>query len=185
MGVVHGWSQPANAKMIHFPKPWVVAITLLAAGPASAAWGAPQPEAGSSEAAAAMPQRAAPLDHSGKKQKGNASYYSRKLSGRKMADGTRMDPDSDVAASKTLPLGTKARVTNLRNGKSAVVEIKDRGPYVKGRIVDLSPKTASTLGMGSRGVAPVEVAPIEVPQKDGSIKSGSGASDSGRTVAKP
>ena len=171
--------------MIVFQRPWVVALALLASGAAGAAWSAPQPEAGSSEAAPHVRQRAAALDHSGKKQKGNASYYSRKLSGRKMADGTRMDPDSNVAASKTLPLGTTARVTNLRNGKSAVVEIKDRGPYVKGRIVDLSPRTAIALGLRSKGVAPVEVAPIEVPQKDGSIKSGSGASDGGRTIAKP
>ena len=90
-----------------------------------------------------------------------------------------MDPESNVAASKTLPLGTKAMVTNLRNGKSAVVEIKDRGPYAKGRIVDLSPKTANTLGLGSKGTAPVEVAPIEVPQRDGSIKAGSGAAETG------
>lgn len=171
--------------MMHLPRSIVVATTLFASGAASAVWGEPQPAPRSSEAAAATPRRVAPLDHSGRKQKGNASYYSRKLSGRKMADGTRMDPDSNVAASKTLPLGTRARVTNLHNGKSAVVEIKDRGPYVKGRIVDVSPSTARTLGMGKKGVARVEVAPIEVPQKDGSIKSGNDASESGSSVTKP
>jgi rare lipoprotein A len=65
-------------------------------------------------------------------------------------------------------------VTNLDNGKSAVVEIRDRGPYVDGRIVDVSPHTARQLGMQQQGVAPVEVAPIEVPQADGSVKDGAG-----------
>ena len=98
-----------------------------------------------------------------KKQKGKASYYSHRFSGRKMADGTRLDPASNAAASKTLPLGTKARVKNLETGKSAVVEIKDRGPYVKGRIVDVTPKTAQQLGMKEDGVAAVEVQPIAPP----------------------
>jgi rare lipoprotein A len=92
-----------------------------------------------------------------------------------MADGTPMNPQSDSAASKTLPLGTKARVTNLENGNSEVVQIRDRGPYVKDRIVDVSPKTADKLGLKKDGTAPVEVKPIEVPQPDGTVKSGAGA----------
>src|SRR5688572_8976848 len=68
------------------------------------------------------------LDHSGQSQVGKASFYADKFAGRKMADGTPMDPKDDNAASKTLPLGTKARVTNLETGKSAVVTIQDRGP---------------------------------------------------------
>jgi rare lipoprotein A len=112
------------------------------------------------------------LDHSGRARKGKASYYANRFAGRKMADGTPMNPQADIAASRTLPLGTKARVTNLENGKSAVVEIRDRGPYVDGRIVDLSPKVAEKLKMKEQGVAPVEVAPITVPQPDGSVKLG-------------
>ena len=81
-----------------------------------------------------------------------------------------MNPQSNVAASKTLPLGTKARVTNLENGSSDVVEIKDRGPYAKDRIVDVSPQTADKLGLKKDGTAPVEVKPLEVPQADGSVK---------------
>lgn len=104
----------------------------------------------------------------GQKQTGKASYYSQRLSGRKMADGTRLNPLSNAAASKTLPLGTKARVTNLGNGKSAVVEIKDRGPYVRGRILDVSPGTARLLGMGKYGVAMVEVEAIELPAREDS-----------------
>lgn len=107
------------------------------------------------------------LDRSGSKQVGKASFYADKFSGRKMADGSRMDPRDDNAASKTLPLGTTARVTNLDTGRSAVVTIQDRGPYVKGRIVDLSPATAREIGISREaGVAQVEVTPLSIPQPD-------------------
>ena len=115
------------------------------------------------------------LDRSGKARRGKASYYARKFHGRKMADGTRMNPNASVAASKTLPLGTKAEIVNLESGKKAVVEIRDRGPYVKDRIVDVTPKVADKLDMKEDGVVPVEVKPIEVPQADGSVKPGEGA----------
>jgi rare lipoprotein A len=119
----------------------------------------------------------AQLDRSGEPRTGKASYYGKQFHGKKMADGTPMDPDSNVAASKTLPLGTKAEVTNLQNGRSEVVEIRDRGPYVDGRIVDVSPSVAEKLDMKEAGVAPVVVTPIEVPQKDGTVMLGAGASD--------
>ena len=77
-----------------------------------------------------------------------------------MADGTPLDLNSNAAASKHLPLGSKAKVTNLRNGRSAVVEIRDRGPFVKGRIIDLTPRTAAELHFKSRGLVMVEVTPI-------------------------
>lgn len=80
-----------------------------------------------------------------------------------MADGTPMNPNANIAASRTLPLGTKAKVTNLANGKSAIVEIRDRGPYVDGRIVDLAPKVAQELDMVKSGVVSVEVTPLEIP----------------------
>lgn len=116
------------------------------------------------------------LDRSGRKQVGKASFYARKFAGRKMADGTPMKPHGDNAASKTLPLGTTARVTNQETGQSAVVTIRDRGPYVPGRIIDLSPATAEDIGLTrEEGVAPVVVAPIEVPMADGSVKAGEGA----------
>jgi rare lipoprotein A len=118
------------------------------------------------------------LDRSGNTQKGRASYYGKSFAGKKMADGTPMDPNENVAASRTLPLGTRAEVVNLENGKSREVEIRDRGPYVDGRIVDVSPKVARELDMHKDGVAPVLVRPIEVPQADGSTKAGSGASGS-------
>ena len=104
------------------------------------------------------------VDRSGLRRVGKASIYASKFDGRKMADGTHMDPQDDNAASKTLPLGSTARVTNLRTGQSAVVTIRDRGPHVPGRIVDLSPATADKVGIDRRqGVAKVEVTPIALP----------------------
>lgn len=100
-----------------------------------------------------------------------------------MADGARMNPRGNNAASRTLPLGTVARVTNTATGKSAIIEIEDRGPYIKGRIVDLSPSTARQIGITRRiGVAKVVVAPIAVPLPDGRIKLGAQSSgDQGTT----
>ena len=113
--------------------------------------------------------KSAKLDRSARKQRGKASFYARKFAGRKMADGTPMNPHGDNAASKTLPLGTVAQVTNLETGQSAAVTIRDRGPYVPGRIVDLSPATAEQIGLDrEQGVVPVEVEPIEIPRPGGS-----------------
>lgn len=121
-----------------------------------------------------------PLDHSGKARKGKASYYGGKFKGKKMADGSPMNPNANAAASKTLPLGTTARVTNLESGKSAVVEIRDRGPYVPDRIVDVTPRVAEKLDMKEDGIADVEVKPIAVPQPDGTVKPGAGATGRAR-----
>jgi len=117
------------------------------------------------------------IDHSGRKQKGRASYYAQHFTNRKMADGNRFDPNSNVAASKSLPLGTTAKVTNLNNGKSALVKVQDRGPHIDGRVVDLTPKVAEQLDVKKAGVTPVVVAPIAVPQADGAVKLGAGAPD--------
>jgi rare lipoprotein A len=114
-------------------------------------------------------------DLTGNTRLGKASFYAASFYRRKMADGNRMDPGGANAASRTLPLGTTARVTNLATGQSAVVHIEDRGPYVKGRQVDLSPATARQIGITRHiGVAPVKVAPITVPQPDGTTKAGAG-----------
>jgi len=113
---------------------------------------------------------------SGRTRTGIASFYAPMFFGRKMADGTPMDPAGDNAASRTLPLGTKAMVTNLATGQTAMVMIRDRGPYVQGRIVDLSPSTAQQLGITPRmGVAKVEVTPIVVPLPGGGVKFGEDA----------
>jgi rare lipoprotein A len=124
--------------------------------------------------AAARPQP----DLSGRTRFGKGSFYAQKFANRIMADGTKMNPHGDNAASRTLPLGTTARVTNVETGQSAVVSIQDRGPYVKGRIVDLSPSTAQTIGITRDiGVAKVEVTPISVPLPDGSTKQGAAMPD--------
>ncbi len=83
-----------------------------------------------------------------------------------MANGRPFRPDSQAAASKTLPLGTTARVTNLENGRTATVKVEDRGPYARNRVIDLSPRTADELGMKKAGTAPVRVTPIEAPERD-------------------
>ena len=95
-----------------------------------------------------------------------------------MADGMPMDPEGDNAASRTLPLGTTAKVTNVETGKTAIVTIEDRGPYVDGRLVDLSPATAAKIGLTPRkGITKVVVAPIAVPLPDGKVKVGAAASE--------
>lgn len=117
------------------------------------------------------------IDRSGRKQAGHASYYANRFANRKMANGRPMNPESNIAASKTLPLGSVAKVTNLDNGKSATVKIEDRGPYVDGRVVDLAPKVARDLDMQKAGVVPVEVKPISIPKPDGEVALGAGAAE--------
>jgi rare lipoprotein A len=117
------------------------------------------------------PSKARELRSSGKKQVGKASFYADDFSGKTMADGTPMSLASNNAASLTLPLGTTAKVTNLENGKAAIITIRDRGPYVKGRIVDLSPATARQIGISkSQGLARVAVQQIRVPARTGEIR---------------
>lgn len=99
-------------------------------------------------------------------QRGQASYYAPKFNGRRMANGARFDPNGQNAAHRSLPLGTTAKVTNLENGRTAEVKVEDRGPYVGGRIMDVSPKTAGQLDMRKDGTAPVVVEPVRVPEKD-------------------
>lgn len=120
------------------------------------------PASDAQAAASGTPKQAA--RHAHKTRKGKASYYGAQFAGKKMASGKPMNPRSNVAASKTLPLGTKAKVTNLKTGKSAEVVIEDRGPYVEGRIIDVSPKTAEKLDLKKDGTAPVEVKPLHVPK---------------------
>ena len=104
------------------------------------------------------------VKHVPHKQVGKASVYSSSLQGRHMTNGERFDVRSSDAASKSLPIGTKARVTNLDTGKSAQVTIKDRGPVPQGRVVDLTPHTAGQIGLTRKqGIAPVEVVPTSVP----------------------
>ncbi|PLZ89666.1 hypothetical protein CEN44_12545 [Fischerella muscicola CCMEE 5323] len=89
--------------------------------------------------------------------KGIASYYGHDFSGNKTATGERFNPNGMTAAHRSLPFGTRVRVTNTRNGRSVVVRINDRGPYIRGRVIDLSLGAARILGMMGSGIAPVRI----------------------------
>jgi rare lipoprotein A len=87
-------------------------------------------------------------------QTGKASWYGTPQA---VACGGRLNPNALTAAHRTLPCGSKVRVTNRRNGKSVIVTINDRGPFVRGRIIDVSKAAARQLGMISAGVVPATV----------------------------
>ena len=106
-------------------------------------------------------------------QSGKASFYALKFTGRKTASGERMHHDSLTCAHRTYPFGTMLRVTNPANGKSVIVRVTDRGPYVKGRIIDLSARAAREIGIIAQGIAPVIVErhnPAIVPFKPDDIE---------------
>ncbi|WP_293369342.1 septal ring lytic transglycosylase RlpA family protein [Nevskia sp.] len=103
-------------------------------------------------------------DARGFKQRGHASWYGKKFHGRRTSSGERYDMFAMTAAHKTLPIPTYARVTNLSNGKSVVVRVNDRGPFHKGRIVDLSYTAAAKLDLIKHGSAEVQ---LEVVDADG------------------
>jgi rare lipoprotein A len=93
----------------------------------------------------------------GYREVGSASYYGREAHGKATASGEKFNMNAYTAAHKTLPFGTKVRVTNLTNKKSVVVRINDRGPFVAGRIIDLSYAAAKKIKMLDAGVANVEL----------------------------
>lgn len=92
---------------------------------------------------------------------GIASYYGRRFHGRHTASGERFDMNAMTAAHKTLPFGSRVKVTNANNGRSVIVRINDRGPFVSGRTIDLSRAAAKQIGLIGRGHAKVELAAIE------------------------
>lgn len=89
--------------------------------------------------------------------RGIASFYGYDFAGNRTASGQRFNPEAMTAAHRSLPFGTKVRVTNTRNGRSVVLRINDRGPFIRGRIIDVSTGAARVLGMMGSGVAPVHV----------------------------
>jgi len=98
-----------------------------------------------------------PRDDRGYRQRGYASWYGPKFHGRLTANGERFNQFALTAAHKTLPLGSYVKVTNLENGRALVLLINDRGPFVRGRIIDLSRRAAEILGVIKKGTAPVIV----------------------------
>jgi rare lipoprotein A len=128
----------------------VLGLSLMTMGCAQSAEGVAE-----AAAAPAVEHRAV-----GAPQVGVASYYARHFTGRRMANGRPFDPQSNTIAHRTLPFGTIVRVTNLHNGRSVTGVVQDRGPWTRGRIVDLSPRIAHNLDMIRSGVARVEVVPV-------------------------
>ncbi|MBN8844687.1 MAG: septal ring lytic transglycosylase RlpA family protein [Sphingomonadales bacterium] len=88
---------------------------------------------------------------------GMASYYGRELAGNRTASGESFDPDDFTAAHRTLAFGSKVRVTNLSNGKSVIVRVNDRGPWGRGRVIDISQAAAKEIGMHRTGTAKVSM----------------------------
>jgi rare lipoprotein A len=101
-------------------------------------------------------------------QSGKASFYADKFQGSRTASGEKYKRTKLTAAHKTLPLGTKVKVTNVDNKKSVIVTINDRGPYVEGRIIDVSGAAAEQLGFVNQGIAEVTVEVVD--PGDGKIK---------------
>ncbi|MEI8179294.1 septal ring lytic transglycosylase RlpA family protein [Aestuariivirga sp.] len=90
-------------------------------------------------------------------QTGKASYYKH---GARTASGERFNPNGYTAAHRTLPFGTRVLVTNLKTGKSVIVRVNDRGPFIKSRIIDVSYGAAKVLGITATGVATVKIVPL-------------------------
>ncbi|HUZ73419.1 MAG TPA: septal ring lytic transglycosylase RlpA family protein [Stellaceae bacterium] len=154
---------------------WVIADALLigAAGmrprapPRSAAVFVPPPPV--APASPASPPSARPAAPTDAEQIGVASWYGAHWQGRVMASGKRFDARKLTAAHRTLPLNTRVRVTDLQSGRSVDVTITDRGPYARGRVIDLSAAAAKKLGMVKQGLAPVQIATV-VPDAAGATE---------------
>ena len=141
---------------------------LLALGVACAHPGGPPDRPAEPPAArpgSAVPRARPPVP---RVQEGIASFYSRALAGRRTASGERYDPEQSTAAHRSLPFGTIVRVERLdgnggKRGAAVEVRINDRGPFVEGRIIDLSGSAARELGIEHVGLAPVRVHVVSLP----------------------
>lgn len=91
---------------------------------------------------------------------GKASYYASRFQGRKTANGETFNMHELTAAHRFLPFGTWVRVTNLKNGRNVIVRINDRGPFIKGRVIDLSKGAAKRIGLEKSGIAQVRIEAI-------------------------
>jgi len=131
---------------------WVILVVVVLAGCTSAA----QTRTRTTTAHTHHTRRSSrPPAEIGWTQKGMATWYG--SHGGSTASGERLKPSAMTAAHRTLPFDTRVRVTHAKTGKSVVVRINDRGPYGKGRIIDLSPAAAKQLGIVDEGVAPVVI----------------------------
>lgn len=137
----HMLASPSNAK--RHPSPWLAGfccalITLTLQGCGNA------PKVGASQ----------PVGHT---ESGMASFYGNEFQSRKTANGERFDQARLTAAHRTLPFGTRLKVTNTQNSRSVVVRVNDRGPFAKGRIIDLSSSAFKTIASLNAGVIPVRI----------------------------
>lgn len=101
---------------------------------------------------------ARPLDNASHAQVVTASWYGSEFRGRRTSNGETFNPNGLTAASRSLPMGSRVRVTNVTNGRAVVVRINDRGPFIKGRSIDLSHAAAQRIGLTRKGVGRVQVA---------------------------
>ena len=116
-----------------------------------------KPTSGSAQPATATNS----VDRAGYVETGKASFYADKHQSKKTASGELYDYKLNTAAHRTLPFGTTVRVTNMENGKSVVVKINDRGPFVKNRILDLSQSAFGSIAGASSGIIEVKIEVIE------------------------
>jgi peptidoglycan lytic transglycosylase len=105
-------------------------------------------------------QYVGPLQPSGYPEVGSAAWYGPRHLGHRTASGDRLDGVHVTAAHRSLPLNSLARVTNLKNGRSVVVKVTDRGPWSPNLLIDVSPKAAEELGMMRAGIVPVRIEPV-------------------------
>lgn len=103
------------------------------------------------------PSKTIPVQEGTKQVRGIASWYGPGFHGRQTANGERFNQNEMTAAHRSLPFGTKVRVTNANNGRSVIVRINDRGPFVGNRLIDLSAAAAQAIGLQSSGVGPVNI----------------------------
>jgi rare lipoprotein A (peptidoglycan hydrolase) len=101
----------------------------------------------------------------GHREVGEAAWYGPRFLGKRTASGERLDTIHATAAHRWLPLHSLVRITNLRNGRSAVAVINDRGPYKRRLLIDLSPRTARELHMIEAGIVPVVIVPVAEPKR--------------------
>jgi rare lipoprotein A len=139
-----------------------VAVTMVFATALGAAPGNSTPESKQEKAPEQIQETAKPIK-ARKFQVGKASWYGRIFQHKQTASGEPFDMYQFTAAHRTLPLGSWIKVTNLKNDRSVIVRINDRGPVLKSRIIDLSFSAAKMLGMGHDGVDPVRLDVVETP----------------------
>ncbi len=154
-----GCAAPGSGDVASNPPTTTTVSTSSARSPAPLAFDnnlSTLPDDKSKSLADAKPITSGP-DASSFEQQGKASWYGRMFHGRKTASGEKFNMNAMTAAHKTLPLASWVRVTNEANHKTVVVKINDRGPYVKGRVIDLSYAAASKLGMRGEGTQKVKI----------------------------